>query len=232
MNSYDEGRFEKYKEFFIDNKCVFEGKLKYFYKDLSDESIFYCINGGGMIRDGNIKRNGLYFQGSYYFPKVNELKQMNKNELLKVYILPKYKACKNECIRKANKEKEKSENYVRYVYYAKTKFGDIIHQAYSLGRLAEKMNVSDKEIQKRKNKRSKNSWYVDFEKQKNTKINHNKKYYYDARDKNGNFIARGFSYNDLALKLNVSSCTIRNRVKNGLNGKIYNDYNVIKMLVE
>lgn len=75
MESHDKDIFDEFKEYFVENKCVFEGKIKSFYKDLDKDSIFYCINGGGMMRDGEIKRDGLYFSGSYYFPNVFELRE-------------------------------------------------------------------------------------------------------------------------------------------------------------
>lgn len=170
MFSYDKGRFDEFEEYFVDNKCVFKGKLKDFYKGLSDKSIFYCINGGGMMRDGKIIRNGLYFEGSYYFPDVFELRELDKNELFKRYDLVKYRLCKNEIDkRKEEKRRKKAEiykknkKYLKYKYYAKTKFGDLIHTAYSVGELAKKMGVSTDVIRYRKKHKPKNSWYVEVE---------------------------------------------------------------------
>lgn len=170
MFSYDKGRFDKFDEYFVDNQCFFEGRLKAFFKDLDDESIFYCVNGGGMMRDGEIKRDGLYFSGSYYFPNPFELRESSSEELLKIYHLPEYTLCENE-VDKRNKSWKKRKNekarkkktYPRYKYYAKTKFGDVIKIAYSMGKLAEKMGVGINTIRYRKKYKPENSWYVDFE---------------------------------------------------------------------
>lgn len=170
MFSYDKGRFDKFDEYFVDNQCFFEGRLKAFFKDLDDESIFYCVNGGGMMRDGEIKRDGLYFSGSYYFPDIFELRECSSEELLKVYHLPEYTLCENEVDKRKiswkkrkNEKARKKRTYPRYKYYAKTKFGDVIKTAYSMGKLAEKMGVGINTIRYRKKYKPKNSWYVDFE---------------------------------------------------------------------
>lgn len=170
MFSYDKGRFDKFDEYFVDNQCFFEGRLKTFFKGLDDESIFYCINGGGMMRDSEIKRDGLYFSGSYYFPNPFELRELSRKELLKVYHLPEYTLCENEVDKRNRKWKKrknekarKKRTYPRYKYYAKTKFGDVIKTAYSMGKLAEKMGVGINTIRYRKKYKPENSWYVDFE---------------------------------------------------------------------
>lgn len=170
MFSYDKGRFDKFDEYFVDNQCFFEGRLKSSFEDLDNESIIHCVNGGGMMRDGEIKRDGLYFSGSYYFPDVFELRECSSEELLKVYHLPEYTLCENE-VDKRNKSWKKRKNekarnkrtYPRYKYYAKTKFGDVIKTAYSMGKLAEKMGVGINTIRYRKKYKPENSWYVDFE---------------------------------------------------------------------
>lgn len=91
-------------------------------------------------------------------------------ELLKVYHLPEYTLCENEVNkRKKNRKKRKNEKarkkrtYPRYKYYAKTKFGDVIKSANSMGKLADKMGVGIDTIKYRKKHKPKNSWHVDFE---------------------------------------------------------------------
>lgn len=170
MNNYDKDIFDEFKEYFVENKCIFEGKIKYFYKDLDNESIFFCINGGGMMRDGEIKRDGLYFNGSYYFPNIFELRECSSEELFKVYHLAEYTLCENEVNKRKtsgkkgkNEKARKKKSYPRYKYYAKSKFGDVIESAYHMGELAEKMGVGIDTIKYRKKHKPKNSWYVDVE---------------------------------------------------------------------
>lgn len=170
MEYHDKDIFDEFKEYFMDNKCVFEGKIKSFYKDLDKDSIFYCVNGGGMMRDGEIERKGLYFFGSYYFPDIFEIRECEREELFKVYHLPEYTLCENEVNKRKkiwkkrkNEKARKKRTYPRYKYYAKTKFGDVIESAYSMGKLAEKMGVGINTIRYRKKYKPKNSRYVDFE---------------------------------------------------------------------
>lgn len=234
MFSYDKDRFDKFDEYFVDNQCFFEGRLKTFFKDLDDNSIIHCINGGGMVRDIEMKRDGFSFTGSYYFPDIFEIRELNRKELLKAYHLPKYSLCKNEVRERErvwkerkNKNARKKKTYLSYKYYAKTKFGDVICHAYSMSRLADKMKVSVNVIRYRKDHKPKNSWYVDVEtKVKEKEIKANK---YHVFDKNSKLIFEGYTYEDICLNFKISPATVRYRIAKGKEGKVFDDFNIVKV---
>lgn len=234
MFSYDKGRFDKFDEYFVDNQCFFEGRLKTFFKDLDNDSIIYCINGGGMVRDIEIKRDRLSFTGSYYFPDIFEIRELSREELFKVYHLAEYSLCKNEIIeRKKRWEEKKNENarkkkfYPSYKYYAKTKFDDVICHAYSMQSLADKMNVSINTIKYRKKHKPKDSWYVEtviVEKEKG--ISEKK---YEVYDKKGELIFVGNTYEDICLEFKISPATVKYRIGKGKEGKVFDDFNIVKI---
>lgn len=234
MFSYDKGRFDKFDEYFVDNQCFFEGRLKSSFEDLDNESIIHCINGGGMVRDYEIEREGLCFSGSYYFPDIFEIRECEREELFKVYHLPKYSPCKSEIKeRKERWEKRKNEKarkkktYQSYKYYAKTKFGDVICFAHSMQKLADKMGVSINVIKYRKNHKVKNSWYVETEITTREKgIKDNK---YKVVDKNGELIFEASTYEDISLELGISPSTVKSRISKGKNGRVFDDYNIVKV---
>lgn len=234
MFSYDKDRFDKFDEYFVDNQCFFEGRLKTFFKDLDDDSIIHCINGGGMVRDVEMKRDGLSFTGSYYFPDIFEIRELSRKELLKVYHLPKYSLCKNEVIEREREWKErknenarKKKSYPSYKYYAKTKFGDIICHAYSMQGLADKMKVSLSVVRYRKKHKPKDSWHVEtviVEKEKGIS---NKKY--EVYDKKGELIFVGNTYEDICLEFKISPATVKYRISKGKEGRVFDDFNIVKV---
>lgn len=234
MFSYDKDRFDKLDEYFVDNQCFFEGRLKPFFKDLDNDSIIHCINGGGMARDIEIKRDELSFTGSYYFPDIFEIRELSREELFKIYHLPKYSLCESEIKERKEKwEKRKNEKarkkktYQSYKYYAKTKFGDVICFAYSMQKLADKMGVSINVIKYRKNHKTKGSWYVETEiitREKGIKDNK-----YKVVNKNGELIFEASTYEEISLELDISPSTVKSRISKGKNGKVFDDYNIVKV---
>lgn len=234
MFSYDKGRFDKFDEYFVDNQCFFEGRLKTFFKDLDNDSIIYCINGGGMVRDIEIKRDGLSFIGSYYFPDIFEIRELSREELFKVYHLPKYSLCKSEVRerervwkQRKNENSRKKKTYLSYKYYAKTKFDDVICHAYSMPRLAKKMGVSVNVIRYRRDHKPKNSWYVDVETKEKIKQTKGNKYH--VFDKNAKLMFEASTYEDICLEFKISPATVKYRIGKGKEGKVFDDFNIVKI---
>ena len=203
---------------------------------MDSESIIYCINGGGMIKDMKISKHNLNFNGSYFFPDVFELRELTREELLSNYKLPEYSLCENE-IKERNeknrlrkKEINKSKKtYQSYKYYAKTKFNDVICHAFSMGALAKKMNVSIDVIKYRRKHKPKNSRYVDVEvidKEKDFS-NEGK---YQIFDKDGILIFESSSYEKISSKLNISVSTVYYRIKKGREGKVFDDFNIYERI--